>query len=54
MNQFGIAKVRLIIDIFIELGLISKTKDEAAMLSINSGGGKVDLESSSILKRARG
>ncbi len=54
MNQFGIAKVRMIIDIFIELGLISKTNNECEMLYINSGGGKVDLENSSILKRARG
>lgn len=54
MNEFGLAKVRIIIDIFVELGLVCKTKNETKTLYVNTNGGKVDLENSSILKRARG
>jgi single-stranded-DNA-specific exonuclease len=54
MNELGLAKVRMIIDVFVELGLMTKTGDNVKTLYINNNGRKVDLENSSILKRARG
>ncbi len=54
MNEIGLAKVRLIVDIFVELGLILKSSDSLKKLTLNSNGGKVELDNSSILKRARG
>jgi len=54
MNELGLAKVKIIIDIFVELGLLCRDNNEVETLRVNSGGGKVDLENSSILKRARG
>ena len=54
MNELGLAKVKLIIDIFIELGLLCKSDSEAQILYVNTNGGKVDLENSTILTRARG
>lgn len=53
MNQFGLAKVKLIIDIFIELGIIRFVNTATKVLCVNNGC-KVDLENSLILKRARG
>ncbi len=54
MNELGLAKVKIIIDIFVELGLVCKTDNEVKTLCVNTNGGKVDLENSLILKRARG
>ena len=54
MNKLGLAKVRIIIDIFVELGLVEKIKDEIYWLNIKNSGGKVNLEDSSILRRVRG
>ncbi len=54
MNEFGLAKVRIIIDIFVELGLVEKIKGEIYWLAVKNIGGKVNLEDSLILRRVRG
>lgn len=54
MNEFGLAKVKIIIDIFIELGLVEKIKDEIYWLVTKNSGVKVNLEDSTVLRRVRG
>lgn len=54
MNELGLAKVRIIIDVFVELGLIERLKGETDFLAVKNIGGKVNLEDSSVLRRVRG
>ena len=54
MNELGLAKVKIIIDVFVELGLIERIKGETDYLSVKNLGGKVNLEDSSTLRRVRG
>lgn len=51
MNELGLAKFRIIIDIFEELQLVKKETD---MLCVQNTQSKVDLENSSVLRRVRG
>lgn len=54
MNNYGLAKVKIILDVFNDLDLIEQSNDDAKIISVKNIEQKVDLESSAILKRIRG
>ncbi len=54
MNTLGLAKVKIILDVFLDLNLINKSNDDTGLLSVTNINQKVNLESSAILKRIRG
>ncbi|MBR2043965.1 MAG: single-stranded-DNA-specific exonuclease RecJ [Clostridia bacterium] len=54
MNELGLAKVKIIIDVFVELGLIERIKGETDYLAVSISGGRVNLDDSAVLRRVRG
>ncbi len=54
MNELGLAKVKIIIDVFEELGLIEIIKGETDYIAVKNLGSKVNLDDSSVLRRVRG